>query len=262
MPSSPRRAPRPRGAARAQSADRTPAARPRVREVLLLQRLVGESDAEVREAIGEAIGRLPLESPAVAGRVEEALVAIVSRLEVTSRIDKQAAGGRIVGLTLTPTREALVPMPALIGGLRGLEALARAKGRAKQPLMPGTVERLRSLATDDQATSDARNRSGSRQEEAARARRLATLCLLPVGAVSARAGDAAHGGFGRAGAPPWRSRRLPPTARQSTAASRTRPGWFAMKRCGRTGGDSRPARAAPQSSMPSGTRPTTWRCWR
>ena len=152
---------------------------------LLLQRLVGESDADVRGAIGEALGRLPLESPAVGGRIEETLVAIVSRLEVTSRIDKQAAGGRIVGLTLTPTRAALVPMPALIGGLRGLESLARAKARAKQPLLPDTIARLRILATDDPATSDARNRSGSRQADAARARRLAVLCLLPAGGVNA-----------------------------------------------------------------------------
>ena len=151
---------------------------------LLLQRLVGESDADVRGAIGEALGRLPLESPAVAGRIEETIVAIVSRLEVTSRIDKQAAGGRIVGLTLTPTRAALVPLPALIGGLRGLEALSRAKARARQPLMPDTIARLRILATDDPATSDARNRSGSRQADAARARRLALLCLLPAGGVN------------------------------------------------------------------------------
>ncbi len=51
--------------------------------------------------------------------------------------------------------------------------------------MPDTIARLRILATDDPATSDARNRSGSRQADAARARRLALLCLLPAGGVNA-----------------------------------------------------------------------------
>jgi cyclophilin family peptidyl-prolyl cis-trans isomerase/HEAT repeat protein len=175
----------------AQSAGGDAAASRRVRDALL-QRLVGERDASVRGAIGEALGRLPLDTggpgqaaaPAVL-QVEKALVDIASRAEVVRRIDKQAAGGRIVGLTLSPTRTALVPMPALIGALRGLEALARAKGRARQTLLPETIERLRMLATDDPATSHAKNGGGSGATQAARARRLAILCLLPVGGVNA-----------------------------------------------------------------------------
>jgi cyclophilin family peptidyl-prolyl cis-trans isomerase/HEAT repeat protein len=173
----------------AQSAGRDAAAARFVRAALL-RRLVGEEDPDVRGAIGEALGRLPLEAaptsgPGAADSVEQALVAIASRVEITRRIERQAAGGRIVGLTLTPTREALVPLPALIGALRGLEALARAKARAQQTLRPETIERLRAIATDDPATSAARNLSGARVADAARARRLAILCLLPVGAVNA-----------------------------------------------------------------------------
>jgi cyclophilin family peptidyl-prolyl cis-trans isomerase/HEAT repeat protein len=172
----------------AQSAGGDAPASRRVRDALF-QRLVGEPDAGVRGAIGEALGRLPLETvgsgqadPAAGQQVEQALVDIASRAEIVSRIDKQAAGGRIVGLTLSPTRTALVPKPALIGALRGLEALARAKGRARQGFLPETIERLRTLATEDPATSYAKNGGDI---EAARARRLAILCLLPVGGVNA-----------------------------------------------------------------------------
>jgi cyclophilin family peptidyl-prolyl cis-trans isomerase/HEAT repeat protein len=152
----------------------------KVREALL-ERMVGEPDADVRGAIAEALGRLPLAPPPAALQVEKALVAAASRLEVIRHMDKQAAGGRIVGLTLTPTREVLVPMPALMGALRGLESLAR----AQKALLPETIERLRILATDDPATSHARNRGRSGQADAARARRLALLCLLPAGGVNA-----------------------------------------------------------------------------
>jgi len=170
-----------------------------VREALL-RRIVGEDDADVRGAIGEALGRLPLDGSQAASdegivrggtaagpedRVEQALVASVSRVQVSRRVETQAAGGRIVGLTLTQKREALVPMPALLGGLRGLEAMARSKARLRRAFLPGTIDRLRVLATDDAATSAEKNRSGSRQADAARARRLALLCLLPVGGVSA-----------------------------------------------------------------------------
>jgi cyclophilin family peptidyl-prolyl cis-trans isomerase len=168
----------------AQSAGGNAAAARSVREALL-RRLVGEMDADVRGAIGEALGRLPLESTVVTEQIEKALVDIASRVEISSRVDTQAAGGRIVGLTLTPTRQALVPMPALIGALRGLESLARVKGRAQQAFLPDTMARLRELATSDPATAAGRNRGGSRQAEAARARRLALLCLLPVDGVNA-----------------------------------------------------------------------------
>ena len=142
----------------AQSAGADAGAAARVREALL-QRLIGEDDAEVRGAIGEALGRLPLAEGAGSEQVEKALVGITLRVEITHRVDKQAAGGRIVGLTLTPTSHAQVPMPALIGALRGLESLARAKARSKAAFLPETLQRLRLLLTDDPATSEANNRN-------------------------------------------------------------------------------------------------------
>ena len=164
------------------SVGKDPAAGTRVREALLA-RLVAERDADVRGAIGEALGRLPLDASANVQQVEKALVDIISIAELTSRVEKQAAGGRIVGLTLTSKKEALVPMPAMIGGLRGLESLARAKARAQQSLLPETVARLRQVLTSDPATTGSAAQAKSRQADAARARRLALLCLLPVNGV-------------------------------------------------------------------------------
>jgi cyclophilin family peptidyl-prolyl cis-trans isomerase len=61
-----------------------------------------------------------------------------------------------------------VPTPALVGALRGLEAFARGRARARQGLMPETVEMLEAVVANQQAPP--------------RARALALLCLLPVNA--------------------------------------------------------------------------------
>jgi cyclophilin family peptidyl-prolyl cis-trans isomerase/HEAT repeat protein len=162
----------------AQSAGSDPAAIRFVRERLLTC-LVNERDHEVRGAASEALGRLPTDSPVSAGATEKALVEVASRLEVTRRVETSAAGGRIVGLTLTPTTTVAVPMPALIGALRGLESFARGRARAKQSLLPDTIYLLKILAL---ARPPARGPSESLQADAARVRRLAFLCLLPSNA--------------------------------------------------------------------------------
>ena len=119
-----------------------------VREVRdrLLQRLVGERDADVRGAIAESLGRLPAESAAIAADIEKVLLEVASHTEVTKKVQTRAAGGRIVGLTLTPIKDVAVPVPALLGALRGLESFSRVRARAQQGLMPETVARLKSVA--------------------------------------------------------------------------------------------------------------------
>jgi cyclophilin family peptidyl-prolyl cis-trans isomerase len=168
----------------AQSAGTDPAAVRRVRDGLM-QRLIGEPDAEVRGALGAALGRLPTGPTEIAQSVERALVDITRRVETASRVEKQAAGGRIVGLTLTRRKETAVPLPALVGALRGLEAMARVKAREKQPFAPETLERLRAIVVAEPAAAAGRQGAPAREAEAAEARRLALLCLLPVGGVSA-----------------------------------------------------------------------------
>jgi cyclophilin family peptidyl-prolyl cis-trans isomerase/HEAT repeat protein len=173
----------------AQSAGSDPAA-VRVARERLLACLATERDPEVRGAVSEALGRLPADSPDSAAATEKALVAVASRLEVTRRVETSAAGGRIVGLTLTPTRTVAVPMPALTGALRGLESFARGRARAKQSLLPDTIYMLKILAL---ARPPARGTSDRVQSDAAGVRRLAFLCLLPSNAAdietTARAQD-------------------------------------------------------------------------
>jgi cyclophilin family peptidyl-prolyl cis-trans isomerase len=162
----------------AQSAGADPAAAQTVREGLIA-RLAEERDADVRGAIGESLGRLPIDSPAVAGQTEKTLCDIATRFQLVARVDKSAAGGRIVGLAVTSEKEVAVPMPALLGALRGLESFARGRARAKQSLLPDTIFVLKMLALarpPEQGTSE------SDQRDAARVRRLAFMCLLPSNA--------------------------------------------------------------------------------
>ena len=135
----------------------------------MMRRLVGERDADVRGALAESLGRLPIESPAVAVETEKVLVEVASRTEVTHRVGKSSAGPTIIGLTLTPTKVVAVPTPALIGALRGLETFARGRARARQGLMPETVALLRTIVL-------------ANPQSPPRARALALLCLLPVNA--------------------------------------------------------------------------------
>ena len=159
----------------AQSAGSDPLAVRSVRERLLAC-LPVERDPGARGAIAEALGRLPIDSPAAAGDTEKALVEVALRLEVTRRVERSAAGGRIIGLTLTPTKTVEVPMPALLGALGGLESFSRARARAKQSLLPDTIFLLKTFAL---ARPPTRSRSESQQPDDARVRRLAFLCLLP-----------------------------------------------------------------------------------
>ncbi len=141
----------------------------------LMTRLSQERDADATGAIAEALGRLPIDSPAVAGETERALCDVATRFQLVSHVDKSAAGGRIVGLAVTSGKELAVPMPALLGALRGLESFARVRARAKQSLLPDTILVLKTLALarpPEQGTSE------STQRDAARVRRLAFLCLL------------------------------------------------------------------------------------
>jgi cyclophilin family peptidyl-prolyl cis-trans isomerase len=153
----------------AQSAGADEAAQRTAREALM-RRLVGERDAEVRGAIAESLGRLPIDSPATATDTEKALFDVASRTEVTRHLGKSSAGPLIIGLTLTPTKVVAVPTPALVGALRGFEAFARGRARARQSLMPETVDLLKGLVL-----------AGPRSLP--RVRALALLCLLPVNAV-------------------------------------------------------------------------------
>ena len=152
----------------AQSAGADAAAATIAREAMT-RRLVGEGDADVRGALAESLGRLPVDSPAAAADTEKALVEVASRTEVTHRIGKSSAGPRIIGLTLTPMKVVAVPTPALTGALRGLEAFSRGRARARQSLSPETVDLLKAVVGNAQAPP--------------RARALALLCLLPVNAV-------------------------------------------------------------------------------
>jgi cyclophilin family peptidyl-prolyl cis-trans isomerase/HEAT repeat protein len=157
----------------AQSADSDPAAVRTVRE-RLMARLPDERDADVRGAIAESLGRLPIDSPDVAGATEKTLGETATRFEVVKRVDK-TVGGRVIGLTLTSAKEVAVPMPALLGALRGLESFARGRARAKQSLLPDTIFLLKMLAL---ARPPTQGTSESAQMDAARVRRLAFLCLL------------------------------------------------------------------------------------
>ncbi len=162
----------------AQSAGSDPAAAETVRG-RLLARLAQERDADVRGAIAESLGRLPVDSPAVAGQTEKTLCDVATRFELVTHVDRSAAGGRIVGLAMTSTKEVAVPMPALVGALRGLESFARARGLAKQSLLPDTIFVLKIMALGrppEQGTGE------STQRDAALVRRLAFLCLLPSNA--------------------------------------------------------------------------------
>jgi cyclophilin family peptidyl-prolyl cis-trans isomerase/HEAT repeat protein len=162
----------------AQAAGGEPAAAETVRG-RLMARLAQERDADVRGAIAESLGRLPVDSPAVAGQTEKTLCEIATRFELVTRVDKSAAGGRIIGLAMTSAKEVAVPMPALLGALRGLESFARARARAKQSLLPDTIFVLKTMALarpPEQGTTE------SVQRDAARVRRLAFLCLLPSNA--------------------------------------------------------------------------------
>ena len=141
----------------------------RVAREAMMRRLVGERDADVRGALAESLGRLPIESPAVAVETEKVLVEVASRTEVTHHIGKSSAGPTIIGLTLTPTRQVAVPTPALIGALRGLEAFARGRARARQGLVPETVALLKTIVL-------------ANPQSPPRARALALLCLLPLNA--------------------------------------------------------------------------------
>ncbi len=156
----------------------------------LMARLAQERDAEVRGAIAESLGRLPVDSPAVAGQTEKTLCDVATRFELVTHVDKGAAGGRIVGLSMTSAKEVTVPRPALIGALRGLESYARSRAAAHQSLLPDTIFVLKLMALGrppEQGTSE------SAQRDAARVRRLAFLCLLPSNAAdvvtTARAQD-------------------------------------------------------------------------
>jgi cyclophilin family peptidyl-prolyl cis-trans isomerase/HEAT repeat protein len=152
----------------AQSAGADQAAVMLAREAMV-RRLVGERDADVRGALAESLGRLPIDSVAVAAETEKVLVEIASRTEVTHRLGKSSAGPTIIGLTLTPTRIVAVPTPALVGALRGLEAFARGRARARQGLMPETIALLKTIAL-------------ANPQSPPRARALALLCLLPLSA--------------------------------------------------------------------------------
>ncbi len=150
----------------AQAAGNDAAAARAAREAIV-RRLVGENDADVRGALAEALGRLPIDSPEAAAETEKALVAVASRTEVTHRIGKSSAGPSIIGLTLTPTRVVAVPAPALVGALRGLESFARRRARARQGLTAETVALLEAVVLGGERSLP-------------RARALALLCLLPV----------------------------------------------------------------------------------
>jgi cyclophilin family peptidyl-prolyl cis-trans isomerase/HEAT repeat protein len=150
----------------------------------VMERLVGETQPEVRAALCETLGRLP-GSPDDALTAERALVDAASRTEVVKKMGTQAAGGRLVGLTIAPTTEVGVPPAALVGALRGLESLARQRPKG-QPFSAATVDRLRAIVLDRPPPSrDAKGRAAAALAEAARARGLALMCLLPGNSVDA-----------------------------------------------------------------------------
>ena len=154
--------------------------RVRLLRARLLERLVGEVDAEARGAICEALGRLPYSAPADITQAERAIVEAASRTQVTRHLGTRAAGGNLVGVTIAPTTEVSVPVPAILGALRGLEALSRARAKVQPALLPETIERLKALALTVPAapTGRARERAAA---DAARIRRLALLCLVAAG---------------------------------------------------------------------------------
>ncbi len=192
----------------AQSAGADPAAVRDVRE-RLMARLADERDAEVRGAIAESLGRLPIDSPAVAGATEKTLGEIATRFEVVKHVGKSAAGGRVVGLSLTSAKAVEVPMPALLGALRGLESFARGRARAKQSLLPDTIYLLKMLSL-------ARPPTESQGANPQSVRRPGASAGAPVPAVLERG----RRGDGRAG--PGRRRRPGPSSRREFAFRKPR----------------------------------------
>lgn len=153
----------------AQSVGADAAAATAAREAIGRQLLI-EKDAGVRGALAEALGHLPIDSAGAASETERMLVEVASRIAVTRKIEKSAAGPTIVGLTLSRARVVAVPEPALVGALRGLEAYSRARARDRQGFEPGSLERLKAIARGEQGAPP-------------QARLLAMMCLLPVNAV-------------------------------------------------------------------------------
>jgi cyclophilin family peptidyl-prolyl cis-trans isomerase/HEAT repeat protein len=119
----------------------------RVARVALSSRLATEKERDVRAAICEALGRLALDMPEQVATVERLLLEEVLRAANRKRVHLSPASPR-VGLTIGwgGDRRTAVSSDA-IGALRGLEALARLRGKVAPP-SAAAVQLLRSLAVN------------------------------------------------------------------------------------------------------------------
>lgn len=138
----------------------------------LLRRLPVEKDGEVRAAVCEALGRLPVDNVEEARAIERLLAEETARVEVGKDV-RVTPAGPLLGVTIGWGRPRETSTPAAIGALRGLESLVRLRKKILTPA-PETIAQLQALALDAVAP----------------ARRLALLVLNAAAAADAGTIDA------------------------------------------------------------------------
>jgi cyclophilin family peptidyl-prolyl cis-trans isomerase/HEAT repeat protein len=150
---------------------------------LLLDQLGREAHPLVRGALAGAVGRLPHADVAAVRRTERAIVEALKA--------PPGEGERRSSRDIPAERLHFASPLTLLGGLRGLEWLARTHAKAV-PLESDTVKLLEELAVAWRSAVS-RSEGGPTAEAAARLRRLATAALVAAGAASPVAISTAFG---------------------------------------------------------------------
>jgi cyclophilin family peptidyl-prolyl cis-trans isomerase/HEAT repeat protein len=128
-------------AAQAAGADAIAAARALT---AFVARLTSEDDADVRAAICEALGRLPIADPADLAKVERLLIDETARVAFRKGVTVQPASP-LLGVKIGWGHSKRISTTAAVGALRGLESLLRLRGKASPP-SDETLAQLRQVA--------------------------------------------------------------------------------------------------------------------
>ena len=151
---------------------------------LLLAQAERESHPLVRGALALALGRLPYKD---AEAVRGAERAIVATLRPAPSAEAPARSNR----DIPAERIQFAPPVTLLGGLRGLESLARLQAKT-YPLEPATITLLKELAVAWRSAL-ARSEGGPTAEAASRLRRLALASLVSASGADATTISTAFG---------------------------------------------------------------------